>query len=451
MPHRPWLAFIEVCRHQAGRRTSNRAPAPGAWGTSVTSPPIALARRRASGRPSPAPRWPLPSAVRARARRALARVGLHAGAVVGDGDHDRAVTGGGAQDSRAHARSGWRCRAGARRSARRPRRRRRPSSAARGTTSSSSLRSASAAVQPAAIRSSTRPTSLRPGLELRLGARGGHQGLEDLAHLPGAARDRARRPRGVPRANGRGVAAARARPRSASAACAAHARARPTGAARGAGSPPRDPAARRTSGRGRRARRDAGWCRSAGPGRARSSPPPTRVISRTGSSARPTVSQVSDADRHQQHGRQRERSEQREIGRAVVGGQRLRGDDRADLAPVRRAHRLRVEPHVGVPQVVEDARATGERIGGALQVGRAGGRSTGARPRRSTRGGRAPHRRRTRAPAGGRRRRSRWSRPRRRGSAARLLASALRLRSRTTLNAIVSTARRRAPPGRRVR
>ena len=52
------------CASYAGRRTWNSAPDPAAGEVSVTSPPAARARRRASGRPSPAPPWPLTPATR---------------------------------------------------------------------------------------------------------------------------------------------------------------------------------------------------------------------------------------------------------------------------------------------------------------------------------------------------------------------------------------------------
>jgi peptidoglycan-N-acetylglucosamine deacetylase len=49
---------------QAGSRTWNSAPAPGAAGASVTSPPTAFASRRANGSPSPAPPWPFSARAR---------------------------------------------------------------------------------------------------------------------------------------------------------------------------------------------------------------------------------------------------------------------------------------------------------------------------------------------------------------------------------------------------
>src|SRR5262245_18847736 len=55
---------LRFARPQAGSRTWNSAPAPGAAGASVTSPPTAFASRRASGSPRPAPPWPFSAPAR---------------------------------------------------------------------------------------------------------------------------------------------------------------------------------------------------------------------------------------------------------------------------------------------------------------------------------------------------------------------------------------------------
>ena len=66
-------------------------PSAAAGEVSVTSPPAASARRRASGRPSPAPPWPLTPDDAPGLEDVVARIGPDAGAVVGHAEHDRPV------------------------------------------------------------------------------------------------------------------------------------------------------------------------------------------------------------------------------------------------------------------------------------------------------------------------------------------------------------------------